>query len=82
MYLSVKKAAIRLDVCRMTVYRLIESRQLPHSKIGNKIVIDERDIDKLVKRNRVVSNEEYVRMADLMLTKLEEASADRRRRMR
>jgi len=91
MYKSVRAAAEYLGVSKWTVYRLIENRTLPHIKIstnakGNgptsRVVIDEKDLDRYARRNRVMSNEEFIAVADRKLLEMERAREERIRRMR
>lgn len=90
MYKSVKDSAEYLGVSVRTMYNLVEARIIPFVKISTKkgcgprarIVIDEKDLDRYARRNRVLSNEEFASLADTMLLKLEKAREDRLRRMR
>ena len=88
--MSVSSAARKLDVCRMTVYRMCENGVLPYSRLRTnrnsrapraKILIDEKDLEKYIKSNRIMSNEELIKAADLKLLELEKAREDRLRRM-
>lgn len=91
MYMSVSSAARKLDVCRMTVYRMCENGVLPYSRLRTnrnsrgpraKILIDEKDLEKYIKSNRIMSNEELIEAADLKLLEMERAREERLRRMR
>ena len=52
-YLTVSEAAKYLNIADSTVYELIRERQIPHSKIKSKILIDIKDLDAFFKKNRV-----------------------------
>jgi excisionase family DNA binding protein len=52
-YLTVSEAAKYLNIADWTVYELIRERQIPHSKIKSKILIDIKDLDAFFKKNRV-----------------------------
>lgn len=90
MYMSVASCAKKMDCSRMTVYRLCENGILPYSRLrtnrksrgpNTKILIDEKDLEKYIKSNRIMSNEELIKAADLKLLELEKAREDRLRRM-
>ncbi len=57
-YLTVNEAAEYLNIASSTVYELIRERQIPHSRIKAKILIDIKDIDSFFKKNRVQNLEE------------------------
>ncbi len=91
MYKSVKAAAAYLGLSKWTVYRLVENKILPHVKIStkaggygpkSKVVIDEKDLERYARRNRVMSNEEFIAVADRKLLEMERAREERIRRMR
>jgi excisionase family DNA binding protein len=52
-YLTVNEAAEYLNIASSTVYELIRERQIPHSKIKTKILIDVKDIDNFFRKNKV-----------------------------
>jgi excisionase family DNA binding protein len=54
--LSVKQVALRLNVCNMTVYRLIHAGQLPAIKVGKSYRITEDAYRAYVKRVRTRGN--------------------------
>lgn len=43
--LTTAQVAERLGVCRLTVYRMIRSGVLPHTRVGSSIRIRARDVD-------------------------------------
>ena len=57
-YLTVSEAAEYLNIASSTVYELIRERQIPHSKIKKRILIDVKDLDAFFKKNRVQNLEE------------------------
>ena len=52
-YLTVNEAAEYLNIAGSTVYELIRERQIPHSRIKGKILIDIKDIDNFFRKNKV-----------------------------
>ena len=52
-YLTVSETAKYLSIAGSTVYELIKERQIPHSRIKGKILIDIKDIDNFFRKNKV-----------------------------
>lgn len=50
--LTVEEVADRLKVSKMTVYRLIESRELPALRIGRSYRVAATDLDAFLSRSR------------------------------
>lgn len=57
-YLSIPEAAARISVSRRTMYRLVESYQLAHYRVGDRVVIRVADLEAYMESNRVASNRE------------------------
>lgn len=51
--LHVAEAAEYLGMSRRYVYRLLSGRQIPYVKLSNVVLIERRDLDALLERNRV-----------------------------
>ena len=51
--MTVRDAAAYLQMSTKYVYKLVESGQLPHYKFGNRVGIDQNDLDEFVKSCRV-----------------------------
>lgn len=50
---SVLETAVALRVCPETIYKLVGSGELRHSKVKNRIIITEKDIDTFLKKTKV-----------------------------
>jgi excisionase family DNA binding protein len=51
---SIADVSTRLGLHRNTVKRLIATGQLPHVKLGRRVLIDPRDVERLIEANRRV----------------------------
>lgn len=49
-YLETMKA---LRICRRTLDKLVAEKQLECIKIGGKLLVEEREVEKLMRRNKV-----------------------------
>ncbi len=56
--LDAKRAAEYLGIHVATVRRLLWQRRIAHYKIGSRIVIDQRDLDRFLEAHRVPAREE------------------------
>ena len=52
-YLTVSETAEYLNIAGSTVYELIRERQIPHSRIKGKILLDIKDIDNFFRKSKV-----------------------------
>lgn len=52
---GVRELAVKLGISTEKVYELMKNGQLEHSKIGNKLVISERSLEKFLEDTRVKS---------------------------
>ena len=76
-YMSVNSAASYMGMSRRAVYRFMEENALPYSIVRGRRRLRRTDIDAYMTRDRTLTNEELMKMADLKLLELE---ARRRRR--
>ncbi len=51
--LSLKEVSKYLGVSDKTVYRMVSNREIPHYKIGRKLVFDTKDLDQFLASCRV-----------------------------
>lgn len=70
MYLSVNECAVYLGLSRRSVYRLMEQNVIPYSYAGRRRRVKKADLEAYMKRTKVASNEEVLKMADLKLLQM------------
>ena len=46
-FLSVKETCLLLGISRMSLYRYFEKEIIPHKKVGGRVIISRKSIDKL-----------------------------------
>ncbi len=51
--LTLQEAASLMRVSKMTVYRLVYSRQIPFTRVGSKLLFLKNDIEAFLNKNRV-----------------------------
>ena len=51
--MTVRETAVELRLNIFSVYRLIESRRLPHIRIGRKILVDKSKLERWIERRAV-----------------------------
>ena len=51
--MTVRETAVELRLNVFSVYRLIESRRLPHIRIGRKVLVDRTKLERWIERRAV-----------------------------
>jgi len=51
--MTVRETAVELRLNIFSVYRLIESRRLPHIRIGRKVLVDRTKLERWIERRAV-----------------------------
>ena len=50
--MSVEDVAVRCDVSKRFVYRLVEERRIPHTKLGRYLRFDPADVEEFIAAGR------------------------------
>ena len=50
--ISIKSAALKLGISHFHLYGMTERNEFPHVHIGRRILIDKRDIEKFILKNK------------------------------
>lgn len=51
--LSVVEAAARMSVSRFTLRTWLRQRRIPYIRLGRRVLVDPRDLDRFIQANRV-----------------------------
>lgn len=55
--ISIRSAAFRLGISHFHLYGLTERNEFPHIHIGRRVVVDIRDIENYIRKNKEASIE-------------------------
>lgn len=55
-YYRVKEAAIYTGIPVGTLYQMVHWRQIPHIKVGRKVLFDRQELDEFMAKRRVDTN--------------------------
>ena len=49
--MTIREVSIRLNICKVTIYKMVKRGEISYKQFGSKILIDRKDVEDFIRRN-------------------------------